>query len=815
MPISLQVNRLRAARSPEEFGLHRAAIEWDLDASLSINDPEDIESRRHWKDRLEPYEHQIRNLITFCRRAPVALIADDVGLGKTISAGFVLSELFTRRKVRRALVLCPKILLPQWKEELESKFGIRAVHAVGQELSYALNRGGKDEVLITTYDSARSRMELIRTAGFDALILDEAHKLRNLHGASGANPPKFATAVRAALADRVFKYVVMLTATPVKNRLWDLYSLIDCLTVAKGHRNPLGSRSDFADRYLSNNPIAALHLNPWRRDEFRRILSEYMVRTRRADALLLFPERQVRTLREAATEAEARLMVLVGRAISDLPGFMQVSVAVAHALMSSPEALLAQLQNMRAGASPELVSAAQEAVRSGIPTSKQRLLLQVLQELKSQAGDTWRAVVFTIRKETQNAIGARLTAAGLKVGYIRGGQGRANETAIRGFWRDPPAANVLVSTDTGAEGINLQVANVVVNYDLPWDPMVVEQRIGRVQRLKSKFTHVVVFNLTVAGSVEERVVTRLLEKLQLISQTVGDVEAILEAASEKSGDEGALQDTIQKLVIQSLAGADVERDLRLAAESIERAKKIYEEERQVVDTQLGSLDAMHRTGPRMPKLAKCAPSMGVRDFVLAALGASGGEVVPERGSFLRASVPGRAPFLLTFDESAEAGPGGIISAMPVRVFAEGRPDFTRLVGEWTKRSEHHVLVVPSKPDELNSIASSWCAGLGDARLTGVTTISRKPSFQGTLLCRMAAGVAHDRYEKLVEIAGGAAGHPALDRSKLPLGATADADEIEPETLAPGIGRDAEAAATADPDIGGFVRFYTDRLKEEP
>src|SRR5262245_53303922 len=107
MVLSLQSNRLRPAQSELEYRLHRAALEWNLDASLAINDPNDIESRKHWSARgLEPYEHQITNLLTFCRRAPVALIADDVGLGKTISAGLVLSELTTRRCVRRALVLC-------------------------------------------------------------------------------------------------------------------------------------------------------------------------------------------------------------------------------------------------------------------------------------------------------------------------------------------------------------------------------------------------------------------------------------------------------------------------------------------------------------------------------------------------------------------------------------------------------------------------------------------------------------------------------------------------------------------------------------
>jgi len=109
---SIHVGSLHGAPSDDQFELHLAAIEYELSTPITIETKEDILSRKHWSERLEPFEHQVQNLITFCRRSPVALFADDVGLGKTISAGLVLNELQTRKKVRRALILCPKMLPP-------------------------------------------------------------------------------------------------------------------------------------------------------------------------------------------------------------------------------------------------------------------------------------------------------------------------------------------------------------------------------------------------------------------------------------------------------------------------------------------------------------------------------------------------------------------------------------------------------------------------------------------------------------------------------------------------------------------------------
>src|SRR5208282_6887856 len=128
----LQTKNLRRASYAAVYQLYRAAQEWDLVDPILIKDRQDLKSEHKWRDHIEPYHHQIKNLITFCRRLPVTLLADDVGLGKTISAGLVASELMSRNRISKFLVVCPKLLCPQWVEELEAKFGITAQTAVGE-----------------------------------------------------------------------------------------------------------------------------------------------------------------------------------------------------------------------------------------------------------------------------------------------------------------------------------------------------------------------------------------------------------------------------------------------------------------------------------------------------------------------------------------------------------------------------------------------------------------------------------------------------------------------------------------------------------
>ena len=530
---SLQIKPLRFSEEPTDYLLYKAALEWDLIDPIVIEKPEDIKSTRSWADKVEPYQHQVSNLINFCRRLPVTLLADDVGLGKTISAGLVASELISRGRLSKILIVCPKILGQQWEEELRIKFGIPSVIATGRELLSA-EPPGEVGAVITTYNSARMYLDKLRDSGFDMLILDEAHKLRNLYGTDAA--PQVALSFKKILADRVFKYVLLLTATPIQNRLWDLYSLVDILTVARGHQNPFGTPGMFARKFIADNRTDARHLKPEAQEEFRDIIYRYMSRVRRGEADLHFPQREVQLHSVEPSTEEIELIDIVANFIDKLDRLTQINIL--KTLVSSPEALSTMLNGMadRGTVSKDFASDVKKIVKKITLNAKLQGLETLVDKLRAEKPTHWRMVIFTTRIETQTSIRNFLEERGVSCGLINGTTGAINKETLEKFRKDDPDINVIISTEAGAEGVNLQVANVLVNYDLPWNPMIVEQRIGRIQRLGSLHEKVCIFNIVLKGTFEEYVVGRLMEKLQMATNAIGDIESLLQASGLGEGE---------------------------------------------------------------------------------------------------------------------------------------------------------------------------------------------------------------------------------------------------------------------------------------
>lgn len=799
---SFQSKILRRKTTPEEYQVYRAGLEWDLTDPIVIEKREDLKSEHRWRDRVEPYHHQVTNLITFCRRLPVTLLADDVGLGKTISAGLIISELISRSRLSKVLIVCPKLLGPQWCEELQTKFDIPSEIAIGRDLIKA----DPEEIgaVVTTYHSARQHIDSIPTDRFQMLVLDEAHKLRNLYGVE--NPPQVAKRFRKALEERRFRFVLMLTATPIQNRLWDLYSLVDLLTVARGHQNPFGNEGMFARKFIADNREQARQLKEEARDEFRSIVYGYMSRVRRGDAKLYFPDRVVQMHKVDPTTAELQLIGAIAKPIQKLNRLAQISIL--QALTSSPDALMVQLNNMaRNGTVPNELAATVRAIVAEMPTSaKLHGLGELIARLKQENPDRWRLVVFTGRLETQTTIQAFLEKNGLKVGIINGMSGPRNQETIARFRKNPPDCHVIVSTEAGSEGVNLQVANVLVNYDLPWNPMIVEQRIGRVQRLASEHASVGVFNIMLRGTFEEYIVGRLMEKLQMASHAIGDIEALLEVSGVSGEDEnGAISfdEKIRQLVIAALAGKDVETATQQAEQSIADAKSELEREEESINAMLGGMDGAEYAGPRAPNLPAVVRSMEARDFTLAALKSFGTRVMAQSpGLYLVEDNGGRE--YIRFEEHATANRRSTL-------YAPGTAAFLRLVNRVIATGVYDVEDLDQNPaNESEEIARQWVIAFG-ATPKKVEIEEVQCFFQGTALVRVRATVAHDSYERIVEVICPPGEHYGrMDRSGLgPLPHTLESAS----TLGINIDKLADSAKL-DAAISEFCRFYLERRAQE-
>lgn len=796
----LQSKTLRRAENADAYRLYRAALEWDLVEPILIRDRKDLKSEPRWREHLKPYHHQVQNLITFCRRLPVTLLADDVGLGKTISAGLIASELMCRNRISKILVVCPKLLIPQWKEELDSKFGIPALGATGRDLLGAKVPEGGGAV-ITTYQSARMYLDALQHLGFEMLVLDEAHKLRNLYGVE--QTPQVAQRFRDVLADRRFKYVLMLTATPIHNRLWDIYSLVDLLSVARGHQNPFGTEGIFARTYIADDRTTARQLAPQMRESFRSVVYNYMSRIRRADARLHFPERIVQLHKVDPLPEEQELIQLVAREIQNLNLLAQISIL--QALISSPHAVNSQVKRMAAhGTVSSSFSQSVEELVERIPTTAKLYgLATLVEKLRSEQPELWRMVVFTTRRETQTTIEAFLGQRGISCGLINGESGERNQRTIARFKKPVPDIHVIVSTEAGSEGVNLQAANVLVNFDLPWNPMIVEQRIGRIQRLASEYASVCIFNIVLRGTFEEYIIGRLMEKLQMASHAIGDIEALLEASglSDQNDDGSSFEEKVRQLVVASLAGKDVEEATRKAEKSILNAKQELETQEKQIDALLGGMDEAAGDEVRYPDLPPSSKSMDMREFVLTALRSQGLNPRPESENVCVYDHDGKLNRICFEDAYAETAV----------LYRPGSSAFTRLASSIAATGQHRVSDLDHKASTKAQILAKEWVGNFRARFIGCEIVDASRSFLGSAVVRVRATVGHDSYERLINVpvspengwvaAGIAGASPLADPIKNP-----ETVGVMPLTLV--------ERAVRDSGVAEFCRFYLDRRQQE-
>jgi SNF2 family DNA or RNA helicase len=524
--------------------------------------------------------HQI-DVATRVLRRPMAgraILADEVGLGKTIEAGIILKELAVRGLARRVLILCPASLVEQWQGELKSKF-FEEFDAPAEPADW------RDTTrAIVSYDRAISekhRREILRHR-WDLVIVDEAHKVKNHQAARY----KFLQEVER-------NYILLLTATPLQNDLRELYNLVTLLRPGQ-----LGTWRDFQKAYVTRGDARKVK----NADALRDLTSQVMLRTRRAsvaDALEL-PPRKPRHPNVRLTGPEGELYRETSSFLRALyrEGFIHPSeeeveedrvrrkrrtgkgifqlelLRLCQRLCSSSRALSDSLNTLADGEliAPEFRSRARELAHRARAIGDHGKLA-TLDTVLAETPD--RIIVFSEHLPTLDLIAEHVRSRGRNPILFSGSLSMSQRgQRLAAFKNDE--TGVFVATRAGTEGLNLQFCNVLVNYELPWNPMVVEQRIGRIHRIgQTRTAHIV--NLAAQGTVEAHVLRLLDQKIKLFELVVGELDVIL-------GDFGGaekLEETLTDAWLSADSDAAFEEKLETIGEEITQSREAGMEQERV------------------------------------------------------------------------------------------------------------------------------------------------------------------------------------------------------------------------------------------
>lgn len=551
--------------------------------------------------------HQI-DAAMFAFRSPLsrgAILADEVGLGKTIEAGLIISQLWAERK-RRILIIVPTTLRKQWSQELAEKFFLETEIFDSAKLRTALRGGDANPfltangIVICSYHFARTAEALIAATSWDLVVIDEAHRLRNVLKSGN----KIAVAIKNAIQGARGK--ILLTATPLQNTLLELYALTSFLD-----EHLFGGIDSFKQQYL-RGPLGQREfeelrqrIRPVCQRTLRRQVAEYVRYTNRVPMVHDFtPSAAEQRLYEevsdylrrdqlfALPKSQRALMILILRKL-----LASSSFAIAGTL----ESLRSRVQALRDGldappqepaadfeafdevaeewsdeatesepANGNAVNAAaveaeirdlvrfRDLAASITENAKGTALLQALGagfEKLHELGANEKAIIFTESRRTQQYLIDLLDANGYagRVMTFNGTNTDPASAQIYRSWKEGHAgtpiasgrkdvdmraaliehfrtdAAIMIATEAAAEGVNLQFCSLVVNYDLPWNPQRIEQRIGRCHRYGQQHDVVVINFLNRGNEADRRVFELLRDKFQLFDGVFGSSDEVLGA----------------------------------------------------------------------------------------------------------------------------------------------------------------------------------------------------------------------------------------------------------------------------------------------
>lgn len=557
--------------------------------------------------RVDLTPHQI-DAALFAFKSPLskgAILADEVGLGKTIEAGIILSQNWAEHK-RRLIVICPANLRMQWCEELQSKFHLPTILLESKSFNAIINEGifnpfNQEKIVICSYQFAKAKAAYLRQTEWDLVVIDEAHRLRNVYRPTN----KISNIIKDALESRK---KILMTATPLQNSILEMYGLVSIIDAYL-----FGDLKSFKERYSHNLDDAAYielrnRLKPVCKRTLRRQVLEYIRYTKRIAILEEFyPTADEQALYELVSDylqrptlyalpnSQRQLMTMILRKL-----LASSTYAIYGTFCTLIDRLKLVLQKNNADFPTESFSQDYESIDDerdewidddeefsemcseplspyqldGIQkeideleafrelakrikkNSKAEHLFQALDkgfEQLAKLGAGRKALIFTESRRTQEFLYELLEERGYKgeVVLFNGSNSDKLSTAIYNKWKEKYAgtdkvtgsatadkrqalvdyfreeATIMIATEAAAEGINLQFCSLIVNYDMPWNPQRIEQRIGRCHRYGQQFDVVVINFLNKANEADVRVYELLDQKFQLFNGIFGTSDEVL------------------------------------------------------------------------------------------------------------------------------------------------------------------------------------------------------------------------------------------------------------------------------------------------
>ena len=483
-----------------------------------------------------------------------ALLSDEVGLGKTIEALIILSEYLRRGMVKTALILTPTPLVSQWQTEMASKFNLKVPSTDSPEFKSGDNNFWEQKIVVASINQAKSKKnwDLITNREYDIVIVDEAHHLKNKSTLNF----KLVNALKK-------KFILLLTATPVENNLMELYNLITLLKPGQ-----LETATSFRERFMKRGDPT----DPQNREMLKHLLGQVMIRNTRALAGIHIPPRFATTIRIAPTKGEIafyeRLQVLLHLLNEQKKGRAKLMIKNLLAQAgSSPKAVEATLDRMLDSRSWLLeiekeIKAVRNLCRTTVDTPKNMALLKLVK------ADSEKLIVFVKYTATLDHLAEFLEWNDISFVLFHGGMTNEKKDAAIQAFKDN--IQVLVTTEIGGEGRNIQFCSRMVNYDLPWNPMKIEQRIGRIHRIGQE-KEVQIYNFCAQGSIEDYILDILDRKINMFEMVIGEIDMILgRVRGEKE-----FSDIVYDIWVDSQSSEEREDSFAKLGTRLKRAKTGY------------------------------------------------------------------------------------------------------------------------------------------------------------------------------------------------------------------------------------------------